>query len=575
MKQYLLVLAVLLSVLSCNQDLLDFNLFDAKSDAVFSAFVEVFYEDGNPAKNALVIVDKISVLTDASGMAYIKDIEMDSSVYLVVSKGDYFHASRRFTPIKNEAQYIKVVLLSAEPIGQLQAQDGGVMIIDENAELDFPPNAIQYANGLSYFGTVSVSAKSIAANDPDMSFKMPGDLMGEALDGETVALGSMGMVAVELRGQHGEVLQVKTGMQVGLTIRVPTEQQASAPATIPLWYFDEDAGIWKEEGEATFILDKYVGYVSHFSYWNCDASFSLVEWNASFYYESGPASNVTVCITIISLNTTRCAYANNQGEVRGSIPAGERLLLEVYDKCGAPAFSGEIGPFSEPATTYQSLDEESLGVLSVTGKAVDCNGHAVVNGYAIVRIGALTSYAELDKSNGAFEIRAAHCVEDEVLITIVDVEESRHSFIQKYEYSNTINAGSISVCDPVRDQIVIDVEGLGKFVFHEVPARLVRGYTSIGIPDSVPINTAYISMQFEGQSQGNFNAWMTVNLELPDGEFINIRGKERGVNVFIANYGEVGDYVIGTISGTLKEYNSGTDGKEYEFNGTISALRER
>ena len=75
-------------------------------------------------------------------------------------------------------RYIKVVLLSDKPIGQVQVENGGVVIIDENAELDFPPNAIQYATGLSYFGTVSVCAQSIVAIDPDLSFKMPGELTG-------------------------------------------------------------------------------------------------------------------------------------------------------------------------------------------------------------------------------------------------------------------------------------------------------------------------------------------------------------------------------------------------------------
>ena len=35
-----------------------------------------------------------------------------------------------------------------------------------------------------------------------------------------------------------------------------------------LWYFDEDAGLWKEEGSATLSGNVYTANVSHLSYWN-------------------------------------------------------------------------------------------------------------------------------------------------------------------------------------------------------------------------------------------------------------------------------------------------------------------
>ncbi len=57
------------------------------------------------------------------------------------------------------------------------------------------------------------------------------------------------MAAVELTGTSGELLQIATGKKATLTLSIPSSLAASAPATIPLWFFDEAKGLWKEEAE--------------------------------------------------------------------------------------------------------------------------------------------------------------------------------------------------------------------------------------------------------------------------------------------------------------------------------------
>jgi hypothetical protein len=46
----------------------------------------------------------------------------------------------------------------------------------------------------------------------------------------------------------GEKVELAEGLPATLTFAVPASMKDQAPATIPLWYFDEDEGIWKEEG---------------------------------------------------------------------------------------------------------------------------------------------------------------------------------------------------------------------------------------------------------------------------------------------------------------------------------------
>ena len=68
-----------------------------------------------------------------------------------------------------------------------------------------------------------------------------------------------------------------------IVMPVPSEILNSAPATIPLWHFDEDLGSWVEEGQATLVNGEYVGQVSHFSFWNYDVPSNFIHLSGSIF----------------------------------------------------------------------------------------------------------------------------------------------------------------------------------------------------------------------------------------------------------------------------------------------------
>ena len=102
---------------------------------------------------------------------------------------------------------------------------------------------------------------------------MPGaDLMAIANDGDTVPLISYGMVNVEMSDEDGNPLQLKDGCEAYL--KYPAPKEFTSHDTIPLWYFNEESGLWVEEGYSTRQGDEYVGSVRHFTWWNCDIKLS-------------------------------------------------------------------------------------------------------------------------------------------------------------------------------------------------------------------------------------------------------------------------------------------------------------
>ncbi len=75
---------------------------------------------------------------------------------------------------------------------------------------------------------------------------------------------------VELFSADKAELNLASGSTARLTLDIAPSQQATAPATVPLWYFDEDDGVWYEEGEGSRQANQYVADVAHFTPWNWD-----------------------------------------------------------------------------------------------------------------------------------------------------------------------------------------------------------------------------------------------------------------------------------------------------------------
>jgi hypothetical protein len=173
--------------------------------------------------------------------------------------------------------------------------------------------------------------------------------------------------------------------------------QSSAPATIPLWYIDEKTGLWKEEGIATRQGNNYVGTVSHFSFWNCDTGISGVTLSATLKTSTGqPLVNAWVVINAGKIGSAS-GYTDSAGQVRGLVPAGTDLVLEVRDNCGSAIYSKNIGPYNENIDIGMiTVSSTAPTIVTISGKLTNCGGGIVSNGYAIVAIDQWVHYAKVD-----------------------------------------------------------------------------------------------------------------------------------------------------------------------------------
>jgi len=140
-----------------------------------------------------------------------------------------------------------------------------------------PPNALQTSSGGAPSGSVELSLTTVDLDTPE---QMPGDDGVERTGITPGWMQSYGAGSVELRDTGtSQQLNLKPGMRAEITIPVDRSQLAiGAPLapTMPLLFYDETKGLWREEGTLTLDAARknYVALVSHLSSLNTDVSYN-------------------------------------------------------------------------------------------------------------------------------------------------------------------------------------------------------------------------------------------------------------------------------------------------------------
>jgi hypothetical protein len=135
--------------------------------------------------------------------------------------------------------------------------------------IGFQPASFVTASGTAYTGSVSVEVFQYDLTTPN---PIPGDF-GAVFQGKQVRMGTFGAFQLLPRDAQGQPLAMAAGKRASVSLPIQPNQRATAPATIPLFHYDENKGQWIEDGTLTRSGDAYVGEVTHFSVFNADTVF--------------------------------------------------------------------------------------------------------------------------------------------------------------------------------------------------------------------------------------------------------------------------------------------------------------
>lgn len=340
-------------------------------------------ENNDPMEGVTVTVGGLTSVTDVNGIFSIQNANVNERfAYIKASKHGYINGSRSLVPTTGVNQ-VKIMLLEENIVATINSGESGVADLPNGVKVTFAGDYIK-TDGSAYSGAVSVVLKHLDPLDENVGDMMPGMLWAEDTNGSPRVLETFGMLAVELKGASGEKLQLAENTTAQIEVPVPA-QLTSAPQTIPLWHFDEDNGYWKEEGFATLTNGKYVGEVSHFSFWNYDAQFPAVYLCITVVNQDGsPVANNLTTLTHNNpdyLYPTSYGYTSEDGVVCGLVPQDEELIFKVFLSGCTNAYEVAIGPFSSDSNIEVTLPDNNENTTTLVGQFNDCNGNSITNGY--------------------------------------------------------------------------------------------------------------------------------------------------------------------------------------------------
>ncbi|MCG3863552.1 MULTISPECIES: Ig-like domain-containing protein [unclassified Photobacterium] len=210
---------------------------------------------------------------DGSFKFSVADINLDQESPLTISADSTNYSEGAISINYQElSSNIDVLLPKAHLIETFSNTEIKNLVIDNSVPespiiISLPENSFVNANNQPVNDNIQTEVFII---DPRIDIDlMPGEMITETSEGEVIPIESFGAISATFSDENGELLQLADGKVA--EIRIPVSG-TNPPTIIPLFYFDNEQGIWVEEGEATLSDDGlfYVGSVSHFTTWNAD-----------------------------------------------------------------------------------------------------------------------------------------------------------------------------------------------------------------------------------------------------------------------------------------------------------------
>jgi hypothetical protein len=499
---------------------------------------------------------KISA-TDINGNFSLDNVIVNSDNAVVkMSRSGYFTSYRTFTPTANSMNYVEVTLVTKTVSGSFSGATGGVVSVPNGGSINFPASSMtNTANNAAYTGSVAVSAFFINPTASDFRNILPGDLRGINTTGQQVGLQSFGMMAIELDGSGGEKLQLASGKQATVNFPIPASLASQAPATIPLWFFDESIGQWKEEGTAQKQGSNYVGTVSHFSFWNCDAPFPVIEFTAIVQDNQNhilPEARIQIRRPNGSLGF---GYTDANGKVIALVPANELLKMTVIGQCSRDSLN--IGPFSSDSDVgilHVNASAPNI-TATISGTVANCSGGPVTNGYVTIDFDGINYRANIN--NGSFNQTINRCNNNPATATITatDVGAVKQSNPLNINVtSGTVNTGQINTCVTLTNFINFTISGISTL--------MTPRSDSLDANVQFGMQTMIDGFDIDSSANRSFRLGFLANtpvtvpidlLKITVGSNFYVKLNNPIITVTLTEFGGSGQYIAGNFAGNIRD----------------------
>ena len=524
-------------------------------------------ENNAPVAAATVKFGTMNTMTDQYGYFEVKNVQVVKTAAVVtVIKDGYFKGIKTFGATADKAAFFRIKLIPKTPGGTISATAGGNVTLSNGLIIALPANGVvNAASNAAYTGAVHVAVSWINPEASDLTQIMPGDLRGIDTDGYLKGLTTYGMAAVELTSDAGALLQVASGKKATITMPLSSLLSSAAPSSIPLWYFDESNGLWKQDGTATKTGNTYVGEVSHFSYWNCDLPNATVPLTFTVVNGDGtPVADAYVEIRPTTPNSwSHCGgYTDATGYVSVFVTPDASYTLEIYSNCSSWGNGPDYSSAFSVTTTALNLGNIVVGTAqtaTVSGTITDCANNPVTNGYIVVQNGWYYSRYPTDNT-GSYSFTTVLCSgTTSVNLIAEDITGAQQSTPLTYTFvpgTNTI--GNLQACGVLTTEFIhYSVDG--GVTYHDLVApgdslfQSGNGTSSttyiVGSGMGGPAPNLYVSLQYDNTGIAAGSAQPLINFN--SSSIADQPTVTTPINVNITEYGAVGGYIAGNFTGTI------------------------
>lgn len=275
-----------------------------------------------------------SAITDAAGRYSIQGLPSLTNFNLRFS-ADGVTNNTISVAAQNDDRELTIEPVFMLPAGGEQALNmtqPASVVVDGKTVIQLPANSLVTSSG----GVVDSASARVRVIDPSADPElMPGDYESRDENDNARLIESFGALNATFTDSNGNALNLATGQQA--TIRIPLAQEAnSAPASVPLFYFDEVRGYWVEEGSAALINDGgqrfYEGKVSHFTTWSADLAYNTIQMSGCVVDEDGnEVANARVRAQGSDFIGQSQVLANSNGQFSLAVRPNSRLFVSAFD----------------------------------------------------------------------------------------------------------------------------------------------------------------------------------------------------------------------------------------------------
>lgn len=436
-----------------------YNLFSNMEECQVSGVVRD--ESGKIIDDVEAISGREKTTTNARGVFRFEKAKVNNERCVITFQKEGYCSVTRSCPAQENVR-MDVVMLSKMSKDNLYAKktisgvSGGVVSLGK-VKVTIPGNVVNRL-GMVHADDCVAEVFYLDPNNKNFQDAIPGgDLEAVRSDNSSTLLKSYGMLEVTLTDKDGSPLQLGKDEKASLTFPVPEGLENNTPDSIPLWAFNEDKGIWEEEGMARYDTktQTYSGSVSHFSWHNLDVPSERVTVKGKVVDCDGNGiGNVKVIVGQTS------AITDASGEYRTYIP--QNTDVDIYVRSSDYYNYKEEKPVSIQGTMESNVEAPTITLpcmLNMTGKIKNSCGDQplgmVYLDYTIDNKQYTTAPIWSNANDGSFSIMFPK----NTTMLMLHVESGNGNTMPR-PYLNpqaNIDAGEIEVCLESQEKEVINI----------------------------------------------------------------------------------------------------------------------